>query len=118
MRTIFVWIWRVSARETTSFHSFHFSWKCLYRTCLMLWCWKTTSVDMQCEAQNTEHYLKSFNKSMRSNGWLFKCQVSFRVHWALNFCTMALTLCVITGLHPIFHTRESILLFMWLSTLF
>jgi len=38
MITTFIEIWAVSAYETASFRSFHFSWKCLYRTCLMLWC--------------------------------------------------------------------------------
>ena len=52
----------------TFFHSFHLSWKCLYRTDLMLWCWKITSFNMQCEAEHTEHYLRSFSKRMWSTG--------------------------------------------------
>lgn len=57
---------------------------------LTLWRWKT--IYIQCDAENTEHPLKSVAKNMQSNKCPIKSQVFHRVHWILNSSAKELNL--------------------------
>jgi len=46
---------------------------------LKSWEPKTTSVNVQYDAEQTEHYVQLSGKNMQSNGWLFKSP-SFAYH--------------------------------------
>ena len=65
---------------------------------LTLWCWKSSTVSMQCDAEITKWNSSDHHQAYTKLLWPLQLRGFCRVHWALNYITKALIITCSRGL--------------------